>query len=44
MDTCLVLMQICKPISYLPKLSKPAAQAVAPEAEDERDIVVETDL
>ncbi len=44
MDTCLVLMQICKPISYIPKLSKPAAQAVAPEAEDECDIVVETDL
>ena len=44
MDTCLVLMQICKPISYIPKLSKPTDQAVAPEAENERDIVVETDL
>ena len=44
MDTCLVLMQICKPISYLPKLSKPTDQAVTPEAEDGRDIVVETDL
>ena len=44
MDTCLVLMQICKPTRYIPKLSNPAAQAVAPEAEDERDIVVETDL
>ena len=44
MDTCLVLMQICKPISYLPKLSKPTAQVVSPETDDERDIVIETDL
>ena len=44
MDTCLVLMQICRPISYLPKFSKPADQAVAPEAEDGRGIIVETDL
>ena len=44
MDTCLVLMQICKPTRYLPKLSKPKTQAIPPETEDGRDIAVDTDL
>ncbi len=44
MDTCLILMQICKPISHLPKLSKPKAQTIAPETKDDHDIAVETDL
>ena len=44
MDTCLILMQICKPFSHLPKLSKPKAQTIAPETKDDRDIAIETDL
>ncbi len=44
MDTCLVLMQICKPRRYLPRFSKPADQTAVPEAMEEDDIPVETYL
>ena len=44
MDTCLVLIQICKPISYLPRFPKPKGQPIIPETEDDRDIAVDTDL
>ena len=44
MDTCLVLIQICKPISYLPRFPKPKGQPIVPETEDDRDIAVDTDL
>ena len=44
MDTCLVLMQICKPTRHLPKLSEPKTQAIPSETEDGRDIAVDTDL
>jgi hypothetical protein len=43
MDTCLILMQYYKP-RYLPKFSTPSVQEVAPEAKEERDIAVETNL
>ena len=44
MDTCLILMQICRPISYRPKIVKPKNQTPVPETENDCDIAVETDL